>query len=193
MTFANTDSWSFTQTQRDEPRANNDYTLTTTISSGSPIPSGLISGDGFVATNTLSRTIDVSNLNTTMPLFVGIDYRIISDTPVSSVTNAFIAIHDDRDRLIHSQYLIRGGIIDTNWRSFSHQITNLGLASSLTIQLTHRDNWNMDWNQKAYFDNFYIGEINPILSKGAGGASGASAPPLTVTQQLSERIGIRRV
>ncbi len=191
--FVSIDDWEFTTeigtylTRLGVNLANNEYTFTLNDANGNPEPSGLISGDGFVTTSTISKTFDLSGLNDNT-LYLGIDYRATSYFTGSSVTNAILTIEDSSGDVLYNEWLVRGGTLDTQWQQFSRDITNdVSDADSIVVKLSQNDSWISYWRQNAYFDNFYLGYDDPALSGGASGYSDEILP-LTPDQILSQNI-----
>ena len=191
--FENLDSWRFTDTFGIYPPGtyieNNNYNFTRDDSTGNPAPSGLISGDGFIATSTISREIDLVGMHDN-PLYLGIDYRVTSQAVGSVVTNAKLEISNSTGGLLYENMLVAGGTLDTNWRTFSLDISEFVQdGDTITVSMISIDPWIANWNQKLYVDNFYIGTSNPAAqNQGASGSLGLDPQPLTQKQLFSKQI-----
>ena len=159
------------------------YTFTIEQQGGNPLPSARISGDGFVSYFAIQRNVTLSDLGEN-DLFVGIDYKATSATSASSVTNAKIELLDGDGSILYSNWLSRGGTVNTGWSTFSQNVTDAVAGSGIiTIRLGLNDGWIANWSQNAYFDNLYVGTTPSTADQ-------VSSPQeeMSPIQILSERI-----
>ncbi len=181
--YSDVDSWTLHRTaSSDYDTSNNRYVLGLDSNDGNPAPSGLISGDGFVATAGMKQTVDLRNLDEDDSLFIGVDYKATSNFASSSVTNAMLQIFDSHGSSIYTTWLNRGGTFNTGWQSFSANVTDaVSGHDDVSVWLGLTDSWIADWRQKAYFDNFYLGTTPPASDESQGSARHA----MTSIQELS--------
>lgn len=182
--FDSLDDWELVNTYNTDPdylwagHTFNNYNASITNSTGAPASSALISGDGFVSWSHLTRTVPLDNLNDDDDLFLGIDYRAVSNWHSSSVTNAVLGINDMQGNRLYFEWLNRGGTLDTGWQSYSKNI--IGIVNghdAITVQLSLVDSWIFNWKQHAYFDNFYLGTTEPLTSAHQSSALNLALPP----------------
>ena len=159
------------------------YAFTIEQQDGNPSPSARISGDGFTSYFAIQRNVTLSDLGEN-DLFVGIDYKATSATSASSVTNAKIELLDGDGSILYSNWLSRGGTVNTGWSTFSQNVTDAVAGSGIiTIRLGLNDGWIANWSQNAYFDNLYVGTTPSTADQ-------VSSPQeeMSPIQILSERI-----
>ncbi len=159
--FDSLDSWSFVKTYH-RPYTGyppyNGYSFTHDTA-GNPGPSGLISGNGYSAISKIHQSFGIpSNVDT---LFVGVDYRAVSDSSSYNSTNARLKILDTDGVPLFSEQLIQGGTTDSGWISYTVNATEfIKDNDSIVIELSNYDYLLGNIHQKVYFDNFFA-RTNP--------------------------------
>ncbi len=159
--FDSLDSWSFTRTLFQPIESYKPFNLYffTLYDFGNPGTAGLISGDGFSAQAEISQSIGIPSNVTS--LFVGIDYRVVSDSVNPDTTNTRFKILDINGRPLFSEQLVPGGTTDSGWKSFVINATEfIEDNDSLVIELSHYDIWTDNIHQYVIFDNFFA-RANP--------------------------------
>ena len=132
------------------------------VGSGSVVPAVLIRGQGIGINVGIQRDLSLENYNPLDPLYLGIDYRALSDNRYSNITNAVIEVQDTAGNSLHRIILFAGATFDSGWRTFSTDISqHVSGQDDIRVQLYLIDTWIDDWNQRAFFDNFYLGVDPP--------------------------------
>ena len=122
----------------------------------------LIRGQGIGINVGIQRDLSLENYNPLDPLYLGIDYRALSDNRYSNITNAVIEVQDTAGNSLHRIILFEGATFDSGWRTFSTDISqHVSEQDDIRVQLYLIDTWIDDWNQRAFFDNFYLGVDPP--------------------------------
>ena len=142
-----------------------DYAPSIDTANGQSQPSALISGDGFGTLSGMKITIDLTDVDTSQPLNLSFDWRAKSDTVLSSVTNARIALYDADGQQLHLESLVLGGTTDSGWNSYGPTDISDIVADhdSVDLVLLLNDSWIASWNQKAWFDNIRLISLPPLL------------------------------
>ena len=162
--FADLDSWEPVKllSASLRPAHFNNYTLQLSATEGNPAPSALISGDGFEAVAGIARDFFLVNYTSGDPLYLGVDYRAQSLSGDLATTNARLDIVDASGNFLDQIILVKGGALDSGWRTFSTDISeSVSGQDDIRVRLYLYDSWNEDWNQRAFFDNFYLGTAPP--------------------------------
>ena len=161
------------------------YTVTISTTDGNPAPSALISGDGYGSSGpAFFRSFSLQNHAPDDPLYLSFDYRAQSLS--SDITNADLIIwNDSYTGLVLFDRLVRGGTLDTGWRTYSTDISeNVSGQDSIDIRLILTDDWLADYHQRLSVDNFYLG-VDPPPSRSISGEADIQLTPL---QELSLQI-----
>ncbi len=126
--------------------------------SGQPGPSGLISGDSQpTSLNRMTQEVDISGWGGTS-MVLDYDYRALSDTATSTVTNALMWVYDaDTDEQLAFKASALGGTTDSGWKHTTFELTFLlKSATKIRLELGLRDGWGTNYNQNTYFDNVVL-------------------------------------
>ena len=96
----------------------------------------------------------------TPSLTLSFDYRAVSDTPNSTVTNLRIWIYDPATgQLLDDFAAVAGGVTDTGWTSYEMDlaaIANTVSTDLIQIVINIRDAWNANHHQQAWVDNISL-------------------------------------
>jgi hypothetical protein len=141
-------------------QGSNGYSQSHDLGEGVPHPALRISGDCPASCDAGStKAVDISGWQTSA-LILSLNFRAISTTPTSTVTNARVAIYDgDTNEHLLSIALVAGGVSDSGWMHHDLNIANevsTANAKSLRIWLYTRDAWNNNYQQVAMFDNISL-------------------------------------
>ena len=148
----------------------NSHSFTIDALQGNPEPSARIAGLGYATNSTLSRTIDISGIDRSRSLFVGVDFKTANQFTLFTTT-PHINIKADDGASIYSEALDEGRFTGFGWQSFSHDISQLvGDSDSVTVELSVSDDRLVVFHG-TYLDNFYLGHDDPLLLNGVVGAS----------------------
>ena len=161
--FADLDSWDLVKLLPTpvEFKHFNNYTLELAATDGNSTSSALISGDGFGAIAGIIRDFSLVNYTSGNPLYLGIDYKAQSLSSSSTITNAGLEIIDADGYFLDRIILVEGGTLNSGWRTLGTDISqSISGQDNIRVRLYLYDSWNQDWNQRAFFDNFYLG-VNP--------------------------------
>lgn len=180
--------WEF-MTRPGETKGNsfNGYAFAIDRSEGSPSPSGLISGDGDHARNTLVKFISTSEINPDRRLFASVDYRAMSDhvdlgarqdgggelrllstggPSCSGTSNLLFYVSAEPGYGPAPSKCFSANVPDSGWGTFSFEVGYMPRhADVLKIVLQHMDISVYDLNQRVYIDNFYLGYGDPRSAK----------------------------
>ncbi len=185
--FADLDSWELVKLLPTpvEFKHFNNYTLELAATDGNSTSSALISGDGFGAIAGIIRDFSLVNYTSGGPLYLGVDYKAQSLSSSSTITNAGLEIIDADGYFLDRIILVEGGTLDSGWRTLGTDISqSVSGQDSIRVRLYLYDSWNQDWQQRAFFDNFYLG-VNPPPF---GNISSDTDMQLTPLQELSLQI-----
>jgi hypothetical protein len=110
-----------------------------------------ISGNGYPVIAGMEKIVSIANRDTSNALILSFDWRAKSGYAGSTVTNAYLSVDGNVTPLV------TGGTLDTGWRSYSKDITNIAAGkSSIKIQLYLTDSWIANWNQVNWYDNIKL-------------------------------------
>ena len=116
-----------------------------------------ISGNGLSVNPTGQKEFDISAFNS---LILSFDWRAKSTLSVSTVTNFRMKILDDSNNILLSESLQSGGTLDTGIKSYSKNISDIVTGyDKIIIQMYLNDSWGANWNQKIWWDNVHLREV----------------------------------
>ena len=148
----------------------NTYTATIDTTEGQPAPSVKMHGKGYYAFAWLEKEFDAEQFGDGT-IYLSIDYRSMSYSPHSSVTNAHIEILDENRKRLMRTDLVRGGTTDTGWRQHTATMDSLEGTDKIFFRMGLVDAWSGDYGKRNYYDNLYIGTApqydEPVFSGGS--------------------------
>ena len=141
------------------------YTLTRDTGTGSPAPSGRVSGNSYSCYAAMKKTVSLSGWTYPTPLYLSFSWRAYSGYYYSTVTNMALYIYDGSTYL-YGYTLISGGAYDTGWRNWNptNIASNVAGHSSITIYFQLVDAWSYNWNQQIWADNVRLSYTPPTAS-----------------------------
>lgn len=122
---------------------------------GNPLEAYKIEGDGasFFCSAGIEQTFLVPARFT-----LAFQYRAISQTDLSSVTNASLMFATERGKVIHEESLVSGGVRDTGWRVF-RKTFRLPRSVRLKIVLLTSDAWVQNWDKEVLFAGIEVRSV----------------------------------
>jgi len=141
------------------------YYLYWDTGTGSPAPSGRVSGNNYSCYAAMKKTASLSGWTYPTPLYLSFSWRAYSGYYYSTVTNMALYIYDGSTYL-YGYTLISGGAYDTGWRNWNptNIASNVAGHSSITIYFQLVDAWSYNWNQQIWADNVRLSYTPPTAS-----------------------------
>lgn len=139
------------------------FSLNHDVIEGDSAPSIRIDGDcpsppaGMPCLAGAAKVVDLSSW-TEGPLVLSFSHRATSTDTSSTVTNAHLQLYDaDTGRLINTYGLVAGGVTDSGWNDFDHDIgPAVAGVTHLQIYLLLSDGWAIEYMHTARFDNILL-------------------------------------